>query len=141
MSATLSRWLPNDLSLSYHQKQNQQSKLAIEALRTVTSAPEDEDCPICLMEYGGGEVKEMPYEAPVSMYQVNLDRTVEMAKHNTIEVVAIGPREVTGQEYKPDFGKLNHSGPGSFEHWAGRVPGPAESCSSLGSPRRGGLMI
>ncbi|PWA78385.1 Zinc finger, RING/FYVE/PHD-type [Artemisia annua] len=35
------------------------SKSAIESLQTVMSAPEDEDCPICLTEFGGGEVKEM----------------------------------------------------------------------------------
>nr|GEX12974.1 hypothetical protein [Tanacetum cinerariifolium] len=59
-----------------------------------------------------------------------------MAKHNATEVVAVGPHEVTRHEYKPNFGELNHNGPGGFEHWAGRVSGPAESCSSLGSPRR-----
>ena len=35
------------------------SKSSIASLQTVTSAPEDEDCPICLTEFGGGEVKEM----------------------------------------------------------------------------------
>ncbi|GJY86503.1 hypothetical protein Tco_0500529 [Tanacetum coccineum] len=69
--------------------------------------------------------------------RVNLDRAVEMTKYNTTEVVAVGPRNVTGQEYRPDFGKLNHSGPGGFEHWARRVPGTAESYSSLGEPTKG----
>ena len=63
MSTTIPTFLirlhPIDQSLSHRRKQNKRSKL-IEALRTVTSAPEDEDCPICLMEYGGSEVKEMP---------------------------------------------------------------------------------
>ncbi|PWA44863.1 Zinc finger, RING/FYVE/PHD-type [Artemisia annua] len=47
------------IALYDRHKKNQQSKVAIEALREVTSAPEDEDCLICLMEYGGGEGKEM----------------------------------------------------------------------------------
>ncbi|PWA50474.1 Zinc finger, RING/FYVE/PHD-type [Artemisia annua] len=46
-----------DIALYYRHKKNQR----IKALRTMTSAPEDEDCPICLIEYGGGEVKEMPW--------------------------------------------------------------------------------
>ncbi|GJU23626.1 hypothetical protein Tco_1156968 [Tanacetum coccineum] len=72
--------------------------------------------------------------------RVNLDRAVEMTKYNTIEVVAVGLRNVTGQEYMPDFGKLNHSGPGGFEHWARRVPGTAESYSSLGEPTKGWIV-
>ena len=42
-------------------KQNKRSKLAIEALPTVTSPPKDEKCHICLEKFvvGGKQVKEM----------------------------------------------------------------------------------
>ncbi|PWA52326.1 putative E3 ubiquitin-protein ligase RHC2A [Artemisia annua] len=45
----------------YRGKQNKRSKLAIQALPTVTSPPQDEKCHICLEKFvvGGKEVKEM----------------------------------------------------------------------------------
>nr|GEX14491.1 zinc finger, CCHC-type [Tanacetum cinerariifolium] len=80
--------------------------------------------------------------------RVNLDWDVKMAKHNTTKVMAVGLREVPRQEYRPDFGKLNHSGPGSFEHWARKLRWPPKvtlgrllpHARGLGfKPRRGGF--
>ncbi|GJR41966.1 putative E3 ubiquitin-protein ligase RHC2A [Tanacetum coccineum] len=68
MFVELLRSRPEDQSLStlrsqaafYRGKQNQRSKLAIEALPTVTSPPHDEKCHICLEKFvGGKQVKEM----------------------------------------------------------------------------------